>query len=92
MRKIHGVVVSDKMKKTVVVAVTQWKRDPKYQKTYRKVARFKAHDEEQAYHVGDEVVIEATRPLSREKRWRVVGKIKDEKEKIKNNEGAESAQ
>ena len=74
-RRIAGVVVSDKMQKTRVVAVDRLKKHPKYLKYYRVTARFKAHDENNEYKKGDKVVIEETRPLSREKRWKIVGKV-----------------
>ncbi len=75
MRKLIGQIVSDKMQKTVVVAVTFMKEHPKYRKTYKVTRRFKAHDELGEFHTGDMVVIQATRPLSREKRWKVVEKV-----------------
>jgi small subunit ribosomal protein S17 len=74
-RRLEGVVVSDKMQKTRVVEIERFKKHPKYQKYYKITTRFKAHDEKNEYHVGDRVVIEETRPLSREKRWRIVGKL-----------------
>lgn len=74
-RKLEGTVVSDRMQKTVVVEVSELRLHPKYQKQYRVSRRLKAHDEARAYHTGDRVVIEETRPLSREKRWTVVGKV-----------------
>lgn len=74
-RKMEGVVVSDKMQKTVVVAVTRTKKHPKYKKYYKVTTRFKAHDESGQYHVGDKVVIQETRPISKDKRWNVVGKV-----------------
>lgn len=67
-----GRVVSDKMDKTVVVAVESYRPHPIYKKQMRRVKRFKVHDEENACKQGDVVRIEETRPLSREKRWRVV--------------------
>jgi small subunit ribosomal protein S17 len=67
-----GLVVSDKMDKTVVVAVESPKRHPLYKKTIRRVAKYKAHDEENKCQRGDKVRIVETRPLSRDKRWRVV--------------------
>jgi len=71
-RKIRqGKVVSDKMDKTVVVAVENLVRHPLYGRTLRRTNRFKAHDETNDCHVGDTVEIMETRPLSREKRWRV---------------------
>ncbi len=75
-RKLSGTVVSDKMQKTVVVAVSHEKKHPKYLKYFTKTARFKAHDEKNEYHTGDKVVIQETRPLSKEKRWVVIEKVK----------------
>ena len=72
-RKTHlGVVTSDKMQKTVVVELETVTRHPLYKKTIRRTRRVKAHDEAQVARVGDVVRIMETRPLSREKRWRVV--------------------
>ncbi len=66
-----GTVVSDKMHKTVVVEVQRRGRHPLYKKIVRHSRRFKAHDEAGEAHVGDTVLIAETRPLSKEKRWRV---------------------
>jgi len=66
-----GRVVSNKMDKTVVVVVETLKRHPLYKKTIRKLTRYKAHDEKNECGVGDLVRIVESRPLSREKRWRV---------------------
>jgi small subunit ribosomal protein S17 len=66
-----GVVVSDKMDKTVVVSITKKVQHPMYKKFVVHRAKFKAHDSENTYKVGDRVEIEETRPLSRDKRWRV---------------------
>ncbi len=71
-RKVRlGQVVSDRMDKTVVVEVASPKRHPLYKKIIRRVVRYKAHDEKNECRVGDKVRIVETRPLSREKRWRV---------------------
>ena len=70
-----GIVVSDKMDKTVVVEVNRLKKHEKYRKYYKVTTKFKAHDEENKYHVGNKVVIQETRPLSKDKRWIVVNKI-----------------
>ncbi|MGQ9525632.1 MAG: 30S ribosomal protein S17 [Armatimonadota bacterium] len=71
-RKVRvGKVVSDAMDKTVVVAVERLVRHPLYERTIRRTTKFKAHDEHNEAHVGDVVEIMETRPLSREKRWRV---------------------
>jgi small subunit ribosomal protein S17 len=67
-----GRVVSDKMDKTVVVSVERLRRHPIYKRVVRLSSKFKAHDDENAARVGDTVRIEESRPLSREKRWRVV--------------------
>jgi len=71
-RKVReGLVVSDKMDKTVVVAVETRKVHPLYKKAIRVTKKYKAHDENNACKIGDKVKIGETRPLSREKRWRV---------------------
>lgn len=67
-----GRVISDKMDKTVVVAVDYLKPHPLYRKIIRKTSKFHAHDEDNACKMGDVVRIEETRPLSRTKRWRVI--------------------
>lgn len=67
-----GHVVSDKMDKTVVVSVERLRRHPVYKRVVRLSSKFKAHDEENGARVGDTVRIEESRPLSRDKRWRVV--------------------
>ncbi len=74
-RKLEGVVVSDKMKKTAVVAVDRLKLNEKYKKYFKVTAKFKAHDENNDYRIGDKVVIEETKPLSKDKRWRIISKI-----------------
>ncbi len=67
----EGVVVSDKMEKTVVVAVQRLTRHPLYGRVIRITKKFKAHDEKNECRVGDRVRIVETRPMSKEKRWRV---------------------
>ncbi|MHC1746691.1 MAG: 30S ribosomal protein S17 [Negativicutes bacterium] len=67
-----GKVVSDKMEKTVVVAVERLVQHPVYKKSIKQTTKFKAHDEENEGHIGDTVKIMETRPLSKDKRWRVV--------------------
>ena len=76
MRKLQGRVVSDKMNKTRVVAVTRLKKHPRYEKRYKVTERYKAHDEKNEYVTGDEVIIQESRPQSKEKRWIIVEKIK----------------
>lgn len=72
----QGVVISDKMDKTVVVLVEQLIQHPVYKKFIRKRKKYKAHDPENRCRVGDQVSITETRPLSREKRWRVQSIVK----------------
>lgn len=67
-----GVIVSDKMDKTVVVQVERQFKHPMYGKAMRRTKKFKAHDEENQYKAGSLVKIVETRPLSKDKRWRVV--------------------
>lgn len=72
-KKIYtGKVVSDKMNKTVVVAVTRLFQHPRYKKTVKRVTKFKVHDEQNKFHIGDTVKIIETRPISKEKRWVVI--------------------
>ena len=74
-----GVVVSDKMDKTVVVAVADIVRHPLYKKIVKRTVKFKAHDETNSCGVGDKVEIMETRPLSKDKNWRVVNIIEKAK-------------
>jgi small subunit ribosomal protein S17 len=67
----EGVVVSDAMQKTRVVRIERVYRHPKYQRVIRMSKKLKAHDEANESHVGDRVLIEETRPISKEKRWRI---------------------
>jgi len=72
-RKVEiGKVVSDKMDKTIVVAVETYKKHPLYHKRVKYTKKYKAHDELNAAKIGDLVKIMETRPLSKEKRWRLV--------------------
>ncbi len=74
-KTLQGIVVSDKMQKTVVVRVETIKEHPKYKRKYKTHKRFKANDPAQEYHVGDVVVIEETRPMSKDKNWVVIKKV-----------------
>ncbi len=66
-----GEVISDKMDKTVVVAITRLTQHPRYRKTIKTVTKFKAHDEENSCKLGDKVSIIEARPMSKDKRWKV---------------------
>jgi len=70
-KTLVGVVTSDKMEKTVIVMVNRLVLHPVYKKYVRKRKKIKAHDEQNQCHMGDKVLLIETRPLSREKRWRV---------------------
>ncbi|SHE46689.1 30S ribosomal protein S17 [Clostridium fallax] len=71
-KKKIGKVVSDKMDKTIVVAIETKVRHPLYGKTVNRTTKFKAHDEKNEARIGDRVLIMETRPLSKDKRWRLV--------------------
>jgi len=72
-RTLEGVVVSDKMQKTCVVAVTRLRKHPLYHKYMKLTKRYKAHDEENACRMGDRVTIQESNPKSKDKRWAVAG-------------------
>ncbi len=74
-----GVVVSDKMDKTVVVAIKDNVKHPLYKKIIKRTVKVKAHDENNECGIGDKVSIMETRPLSKDKRWRVAGIIEKAK-------------
>lgn len=76
MRKLKGTITSDKMTKTAVVRVDRLKKHPKYLKYYRVSKKFKAHDEKGEYKKGDVVMIQETRPISKDKRWKVAELVK----------------
>ena len=73
-RTLEGVVIGDKMEKTVVVLVKRLKVHPKYKKRYTVSEKYKCHDEARQYHTGDKVVIKQCRPMSKDKRYIVIGK------------------
>ena len=73
-RVFSGVVTSDKMAKTIVVSVETVKIHPKYKKRYTTTARYKVHDEKDQYKEGDKVLFVECRPISKDKRWRVLYK------------------
>lgn len=82
IRTLRGTVVSDKMDKTVVVAVNSVKEHPIYRKKYKVTSRFKAHDAENTCKEGDLVEITETRPLSKDKRWEVARKVSAKEMKV----------
>ena len=77
---VTGVVVSDKMQKTVKVAIERQVRDPLYGKSQKRTSTFLAHDEKNEAKVGDKVVIAETRPLSARKRWVVTSIVEKAKQ------------
>ena len=72
LKVLKGVIVSDKMDKTVVVSVSRFVKHPLYGKFYKISKRYKAHDAENKYKIGDKVEIMETRPISKDKRFKVV--------------------
>jgi small subunit ribosomal protein S17 len=72
MRKLKGTIVSDRMQHTVVVRVNLYKKHPKYLKYFSTSKRYKADAPDGIYKIGDEVTIEETRPISKEKRWKIL--------------------
>ena len=74
-KQLTGTIVSNKMQKTLVVEVERIKQHPRYKKRYKVHKKYKAHYEEGEYHNGDKVIIEECRPISKDKRWKVIKKI-----------------
>jgi len=74
-KKIKGKVISTSMNKTAVVVVERYTKHPKYKKYIRISKKYKAHDENNEYRVGDKVIIEETRPISKDKNFRILEKI-----------------
>jgi len=74
-KKLKGIIVSDAMDKTVVVSVDRFVKHPKYKKYIKKTKRYKAHDEKEEYNVGETVMIQECRPLSKDKHFKVLSKI-----------------
>jgi len=72
---LKGIIVSNKMQKTVIVEVERIKKHSKLRKRYKVHKKYKAHDEKEIYKPGDKVMIEECRPLSKDKVWRVIKKI-----------------
>lgn len=74
-KQLIGKIISDKMEKTVVVSVESLKEHPKYKRRFKSHKNYKAHLAEEGYQVGDRVLIEESRPMSKDKRWRVIKKV-----------------
>ncbi len=74
-KQLKGKIISDKMNKTRIVLVERMKKHPKYKKYFRVTKKFKAHDELNKYKEGDRVLIEETRPLSKDKKWIIKGLV-----------------
>jgi small subunit ribosomal protein S17 len=81
-RQLTGKIISDKMQKTVVVEVESVKEHPIYKKQYKMHKSFKAHVSEGEYKVGDTVVIEECPPISKDKKWQVIGKMNEKGQEI----------
>ncbi|KKS44157.1 30S ribosomal protein S17 [Candidatus Azambacteria bacterium RIFOXYD1_FULL_42_11] len=74
-KTFKGTIISDKMNKTVVVKVGEFKKHPRYQRFYKVSKKYKAHDEKGEFHTGNKVLIKETRPISKDKHWVVVKKL-----------------
>lgn len=74
-RLLKGVITSDRMDKTVVVLVNRYKEHPKYKKRYKVSKKYKVDDPENKYKIGNKVIIQETRPISKDKRWKVIKRI-----------------
>lgn len=74
-RKLQGIVISDKTKKTITIKTERLKQDPKYKRIFKIHKKYKAHDEKEKYKIGDKVVIEECRPISKDKKWKVIDKL-----------------
>ena len=74
-----GKVISDKMDKTIVVAIADHVKHPKYGKIMKRTYKLKAHDENNDAHIGDKVEVMETRPISKDKRWRLVSVVEKAK-------------
>lgn len=72
-KTLKGTVVSDKMNKTAVIRIERYIKHPRFKKYYRVHKKFKAHNEGNKFKVGDRVLIQETKPLSKEKKWRIIG-------------------
>lgn len=80
MRRLKGIVISNKMHKGAVIRVDRLRKHPKYKKYFRTSQKVKAHDPQNESEIGDVVIIEETRPLSKDKRWRIVERVSREPE------------
>ena len=86
MRTLQGVIISNKMRDTAVVRVDRLARHPKYQKYERVSRKFKAHTAGAQYRIGDTVIMQETRPLSKEKRWKIAALVKRAEPEMPENE------
>ncbi len=74
-KQLTGIIVSTKMSKTAVVRVERVKEHPKYKKRYKVHKKYKAQDSKEEYKMGENVIIEETRPISKDKKWKIIKKI-----------------
>lgn len=74
-KKLTGTIISNKLQKTVIVRVERIKKHSRYKRRYKIQKKYKAHNENKEYKVGDRVIIEECRPISKDKRWRTIKKL-----------------
>ena len=72
---LNGIVISDKMIKTVVVKVERYKKHPRYNRYYKVSKKYKAHDDKEEFHIGDKVAIKEVRPISKDKHFKILSKV-----------------
>lgn len=82
-KQLTGIVISDKIQKTIVVKTERIKKHPKYKKRFKIHKKYKVHDEKNELKIGDKVVIEECKPISKEKKWKVIKKNDSIKDNIK---------
>lgn len=74
-KQLIGIIISDKMEKTLVVKVERVKEHPKYKRRYKVHKKYKVHNENKEHSVGDKIIIEETTPISKDKKWKVISRI-----------------
>ena len=80
-----GIVISDKMIKTVVIKVDEYKKHPLYHRFYRSSKKYKAHDEKGEFHIGDKVIIEESKPISKDKHFIAISNLKSQISNLEND-------
>ena len=85
VRTLKGLVVSDKMDKTIIVLVNRYKEHPKYKKRYKVSKKYQVDDSKNECKIGDKVIIQEVRPISKNKKWKVIKKYDTSRDQIKSS-------